>query len=1179
MDSQGFSRGSLRWPLLLSSAAILAVVLLAISVSVNQTVERESERVEAVAELRAAQTATWLLQSMAASRVVARSNALGELYKQWTAGGSNQAREDLIARLTVFRRANAMDEVLVVDADGVARVWEGDQPPVLSAELLDAVLRARRSGDVQRTELYAVADLAAGSAATSSAERDTRMRIDFVAPIPDASAVVVLRGRPDDHLFPMLSTWPHDSTSAETVLLLRRWDDALLLSPLRGRPSAAGHLTMTLSDANLLVTRLLGNEVEPGKVAQGRDWRGEMVFGAARMVPDADWWVIAKIDRAELLWRSLLRAWWIAAAGAVAMALSSIALRQYRQRQDLRQQREVQRQQSEKHRALALLEAIAQSSPDPIYAKDRLGRYRLFNSGSERVAGFPAAQVLGQTAGFFLSAEQAAQVQAHDEQVMREGRIFNYEEQVTSQESGEVRIYRATKGPLRDESGQVIGMFGISRDVTEDQRLEVELRRHRDHLEELVTERSQALEHANESRLQTLNFVRTIADNLPGLVAYWDKDLRCRFANATFSRWYGHPPDKLLTLTVEELLGEDGHRLTRPHIEAVLLGQRQDFERSVRTPSGETLITWVTFIPDWQDGAVAGYFVLASDITAPKQAEQRLRALNDELALARDRAELGSRAKSAFLANMSHEIRTPMNAILGSAHLLGQQLTDPLQRTRLKRIGDAAQHLLQVINDILDLSKIESGAMVFEAITFSRDEVFDRLRAVLADKAQEKQLALVLDVQDLPAQMHGDPTRLVQVLLNLLGNALKFTERGWVGVKAECLAPLSSADAPGWQVRFTVEDTGIGLEPDQTERLFAPFQQADSSTTRRYGGTGLGLTIARRLVQLMGGELTVQSTLGQGSRFSFIIQLGAPVADEPEPVWPSAWRGRRVLLADDLAPSRCAVARQLRALGLLVDEADSALALKAQWPVSSGAGSGDAFAHSMSYATPYAAVLLALPIQGLDLAELVPGAGQGGAAVCPAVLPLARSEPALAAATRTLSGLAAPAVSSAHGCLTPVSTADLAQALAALWQEPLPAALDGRPEPALQRADAAPLRGRVLLAEDNPVNQEVAQAMLLGMGLAVAVANDGAEALALARREAFDLILMDMQMPVLDGLAATRLIRALPNHALTPILAMTANAFDEDREACLAVGMNDHVSKPVAPERLRALLTAYLPGQ
>jgi two-component system sensor histidine kinase/response regulator len=199
------------------------------------------------------------------------------------------------------------------------------------------------------------------------------------------------------------------------------------------------------------------------------------------------------------------------------------------------------------------------------------------------------------------------------------------------------------------------------------------------------------------------------------------------------------------------------------------------------------------------------------------------------------------------------------------------------------------------------------------------------------------------------------------------------------------------------------------------------------------------------------------------------------------------------------------------------------------------------------------------------------------------VLTMARSEPALVAALSALSGLASSAVaaaaSSAHGCLTPVSTADLAQALAALWQEPLPAALDGRPEPALQRADAAPLRGRVLLAEDNPVNQEVAQAMLLGMGLAVAVANDGAEALALARREAFDLILMDMQMPVLDGLAATRLIRALPNHALTPILAMTANAFDEDREACLAVGMNDHVSKPVAPERLRALLTAYLPGQ
>lgn len=790
------------------------------------------------------------------------------------------------------------------------------------------------------------------------------------------------------------------------------------------------------------------------------------------------------------------------------------------------EQRFAQRQQAEQslRERQTWLDTLIDSLPDLVWLKDPDGVYLSCNAKFERLLGQPSAQIIGKTDYDFVDAGLADSFRASDQAAFDAGCSRVNEETVVYADDGHEERLETIKTPMTDAKGEVIGVLGVGRDITARTEAQRKITRYARLVERSVNEiylfdgehcrfidvnegarknlgysleelremtpmdiepefdkgrflallndlragnneqllfttvhrRKDGSDYPVEVRLQLLDeeqsaFLAVIMDitervkleaervrlaqaveQNPQAIMIVDRKFSIEYVNTEFSRMTGYAPGEVIGYTPEAMDSESaGSDKYAKMLETLGGGKLFKGEFVHHRKNGEEFVVFSHIAPLRSvDGVVTHYVSVSEDITErKKQAAElddyrnRLETLVDvrtsELSEARERAEQASQAKSAFLANMSHEIRTPMNAILGLTHLMQGSVTDPEQQARLGKIDTAASHLLSVINDILDISRIEAGKFSLEQTDFHLDAIFDHISSMLRAQADVKGVQIRVEKNAVPIWLRGDPTRLRQALLNLAVNAVKFTEQGTIDLRSKKL----HEDDDGVLVRFEVRDTGIGIDPDKLDTLFGEFEQADMSTTRLYGGTGLGLAITRRLAGLMGGEAGAQSNPGKGSTFWFTCLLQRGHGIEPKTVL-----------------SRTGGVRE-----------DPAQSLRERYAGTS-----------------------------------------------------------------------------------------------------------------------------VLLVEDNAINREVAVEMLAAAGLAVETAANGRIAVEMVRKKAYALLLMDMQMPEMDGLEATRLIRAMKDYQSVPILAMTANVFGDDREACARAGMDDFIPKPMEPDALLEMLLKWL---
>ena len=779
-----------------------------------------------------------------------------------------------------------------------------------------------------------------------------------------------------------------------------------------------------------------------------------------------------------------------------------------------------------------LLRTLIDNLPDTIYVKDAACRKTVANRADVENIGCAAeADVLGKTDFELFPHDIAARGYADDQAVVRTGQpVLNREEDFYDAR-GKQRWLSTSKLPLRDERGQIIGLVGIGHDVTERKRAEEAVQRER-------------------------ILLRTLIDNLPDTIYVKDTVGRKTVANRADYENMGRASES-------EVLGKTDFEIFPPDIaarghaddQAVLqsgqpvLNREEDFYDAQGRQ--RWLLTSKLPLRD-EHSQIVGLVGIGHDITEMKRTQEELRR-------AKETAEAASRAKSEFLANMSHEIRTPMNGVIGMTGLLLDTDLTAEQREFAETIRNSGETLLTLINDVLDFSKIEAGRLDLEMLDFDLRETVEDTAEILALRAQQKGLEFICLIEpQVPSLVQGDPGRLRQILANLSSNAIKFTAKGEISIHLGLEEEATDHTA----IHFEVTDSGIGIPPDKLGKLFQPFTQVDASTTRRFGGSGLGLSISRRLVEMMGGSIGVESVEGKGSRFWFKIPFGRP-SPEARLAWKPAPEisGHRALVVDDNATNRRVVTLLLKTWGCEFEEAEDAesalLKLRA----------------AQTSKRPFDLALLDMHMPGMDGEELGRQIKADPAvAKLPLVMLTSLCERGHLERLKQI-GFA--------GFLTkPIKQAQLYQCLALVLGHPEAAAeaqsarfIAGHALPKMRK------RARILLAEDNITNQKVALAILEKLGYRADAVANGREVLRSLETLPYSLVLMDCQMPEMDGYEATRLIRdpssRVRSHDI-PVIAMTAYAMQGDREKCLQVGMNDYISKPVQPKELAEALERWL---
>jgi PAS domain S-box-containing protein len=786
-----------------------------------------------------------------------------------------------------------------------------------------------------------------------------------------------------------------------------------------------------------------------------------------------------------------------------------------------------------------LLRALLDYIPDRIYFKDVNCRFmRCSQSMARRLGLADPREVIGKTDFDFHPAEQAQEFYNDEQRILLTGQpLINKLEKQEDVEGKEIWA-SVTKVPIYTQSGTISGLVGLSRDITQ------------------LKQTEQALRQAEEK-------YRTIYENSVEGIFQTTRDGHFISANPALARMYGYTSSEELVaaltdiehqLYVDPARRDEFSRLMREQ------GAVSGFESQVYR--GDKSIIWISESARTAKDAAGNFLFyegIVEDITLRKLAEL-------EREKAREAALESARTKAQFLANMSHEIRTPMNAITGMTDLLADTRLSQEQREYVETIRASTGTLLSVINDILDFSKIEAGKLSLEVIDFDLREAVESGVEMLAERAHKKGIELACWIEpEVSTRLRGDPIRLRQILANLTSNAVKFTEKGEVMVHVTRL----EEDARRLVARFEVKDTGIGISPQAMARIFQEFTQADGSTTRKYGGTGLGLTISKQLVTLMQGEIGVESAPGQGSTFWFKVPFEKQPAAEAGPAVAvvSALDGLRVLVVDDTDSHRRILHQQLR-----------------QWRIQDefAASSADALAmiqNSARAGRPYPLLLIDMDLpdtDGLSLAQTIKNDPQLAAS---RIIMFTTLLDRLNTTTMKATGISACLVKPLRQSRLLECLADVMSASGAVSAQPMDAG-------AISSGSAAMLAAarniRILLAEDNMVNQRVALKQLKKLGFSADCVSNGNEVLSALQRVPYDIIIMDCQMPEMDGYEVTRRIRQggsesyIHLRSAPYIIALTANAMQGDREHCLALGMNDYLTKPLHLHDLEAVLQRAL---